>query len=303
MPESAPGIGELLSHFSWDLPWIAGLALVAWLYLRAFRRLSRSNPRIPHPAWKAASFISGIVVVAAAVLSPLEHWGNQLLWANFTGFLAITMLAPPLLLLGSPLTLAFRVSNPQGRGRLRQFYRGRVMAALTFPVVSWLLFAVATYLWQFTTLTDDAAANVFIRDAQQLSLLAVGLLFWMPALCTDPVRWRIPYPLRALYVFVEMTHKGLFGGMFLSMASAIHPGFAVGLPAWGPSAMTDQRMAILILWIGGNLIFLVALIGIIVRWVRYESRATARTDLQLEKARAAKRRHRAAIESVFHRPV
>lgn len=303
MQEAAPPFAEVMGHFAWDVPWIAGLVLAGALYLRAYLHLRRTKPRVPHSLWRTACFIAGLAVVAVAVLSPLEYWGNHLLWANFTGFLAITMIAPPLLLLGSPLTLAFRVSDRPMRARLRAFYRGPVMSALTFPVVSWLLFAVATYLWQFTTWTDDAASNVFVRDIQQLSLLAVGLLFWLPALCADPVRWRIPYPLRGLYVFVEMTHKGLFGGMFLSMASAIHPGFAAGLPAWGPSAMTDQRVAILLLWIGGNLIFLIALIGIIARWVGYEARTTARTDRRLEKARAEKRRRSAAIESVFRRSV
>src|SRR5438045_6998825 len=34
----------------------------------------------------------------------------------------------------------------------------------------------------------------------------------LPIFCADPLRWRMAYPLRALYVFVEMTHKGHAAG-------------------------------------------------------------------------------------------
>jgi hypothetical protein len=67
--------------------------------------------------------------------------------------------------------------------------------------------------------------------------------------------------------------------------------------------MTDQRISILILWIGGNLIFLVALVGLVIRWVQYEARSTARTDARLAKARAAETSRRTALERVFQKPV
>ena len=217
MTEQAPGIGEVLGHFAVDLPWLVLLGLAATAYIRASRVAGASAARSRHPRWKLGAFGAGLGAVAVAVLSPLEYYGNQFLWVNFLGFLILTMVGAPLILLGSPLTLAFRASSSVGRRRLRRFYRGRALAVATFPVVSWLGFAVVTYLWQFTALTDWAAENTFARHLQQLTLLAVALCFWSPALAADPVRWRIPHPLRALYVFVEMTHKGLFGGMFLSM--------------------------------------------------------------------------------------
>nr|WP_133117634.1 cytochrome c oxidase assembly protein [Tepidiforma thermophila] len=99
-----------------------------------------------------------------------------------------------LLLLGAPLTLAFRVASPAGRRRLRALYRSRLAAVLTFPVFTWLLFAVLTYLWQFTRLTDLAAEHGLLRDFQLASLLLTGLLFWMPALAIDPLAGASPTP-------------------------------------------------------------------------------------------------------------
>ena len=299
--ENAPGLAEIIRQWSFDPVWIAfGLAAIA-AYGLAFRRAKRLG--FEHPAWRLALFSMGVLITVVSIVSPIEHYSGQLLWVDFTGFLLLTMIVPPLILLGAPLTLAFRASGKRGRRRWRGFYRSRPVSALTFPVVAWVLFAVVTYLWQFSALTEWAQRNPAVRDLQQASLLLVGLVFWLPAVAADPMRWRIPYPLRTLYVFVEMTHKSLFGGMFLSMNTAMHARFAANAPAWAPDALTDQRMAILILWIGGNLIFVAALIGLVIGWIRYEQRNAHRTDYRLRLQREAKRLRRQALDQVFNKGI
>lgn len=288
-------------HFALSVPWLLAIGAAGTWYAYAFRRARVAGGGRGHPPARAVAFAAGLLGVAAATVSPLEHYGNQALWVDFLGFLVLTMVAAPMLLLGAPLTLAFRRAGPAGRRRLRAAYRSRAVTVLTFPVFTWLAFAVLTYLWQFTRLTEWAADARWVRDVQLGSLLAVSLLFWMPALCADPMRWRMAYPLRALYVFVEMTHKGLFGGMFLSMSHVFHPRFAAHAADWAPGAMMDQRVAIVILWIGGNMVFIAALVGIVAGWIRYESRNARRTDQRLARAREAARQKRAALDSVFGR--
>ena len=302
MSDTAPGLAEVFAHFAFDAPWYGLLLAAAGFYAVAWVRVRSERPRVPPQGWRLAAFMLGLALIFVATQSPLEHFGNQLLWANFGGMLLLSMLAPPLILLGSPLTLAFRASGPRGRALLRRFYRGRTMRIVAMPIVSWLLFAVVTYAWQFMGITEDAAANVFVRDVQQLSLLAVSLLFWWPALCADPVPWRMSHPLRVLYVAVEMTHKGLFGGMFLSLNTPVHETFAANMPAWAPSAMADQRLAILVLWVGGSLVFLVALAGIAVSWIRYEARQSHRVDRRLDALREARRLRERALGGALDRP-
>lgn len=299
--DQAPGLGTVLSDWRVDLPWVAALLGILLAYGFAFRRASIRG--FEHPRWRFLVFAAGILTVLLAVTSPVASYAGRLLWVDFTGFLLLTMIAPPLLLLGAPLTLAFRASGTAGRKRLRTAYRSRMVSALTFPAATWLAFAVATYLWQFTGLTETAIRVPAVRYLQHGSLLAIGLLFWMPAIAADPMRWRLPYPLRSLYIFVEMTHKGLFGGMFLSMTSVMHEGFARSQPGWAPDALLDQRIAILILWIGGNLIFLAALVGLVFGWVAYEQRNQRRTDYRLKLQREAARKRRAALDRVFQRPI
>jgi len=298
-----PGALGVLSHFTLDLPWLACLGLAAVLYARAYMACRGCGRTSRHPAWRLAAFMSGVALVLVAVLSPLEYYGNQLLWVDFAGFLVLTMGAAPLLVLGAPVTLAFRTLGPRGRRRLRTAIRSAPIAAITFPIATWLAFAVVTYAWQFSALTDLAARDARVRDLQLLSLLVVSLLFWAPAIQADPLRWRPGHPGRALYVFVEMTHKGLFGGMFLSMNHTFHDRMARDLPAWAPSPIMDQRIAIVILWIGGNLVFVAALVLIILGWIRYETRHARRVDLRLARAREERRRRAAALQQVFQKTI
>ena len=304
MTDQAPSLAEMLRHFSFDVPWLIVLIAMAVGYAVAFRRSRRRAQHRQQASWRLAAFLGGVAILAIAVLSPLEYYGNQVLWVDFLGFLLVTMIAPPLLVLGAPLTLAFRVSGPSGRRRLRRFYRGWLMSRLAFPLTSWMLFAVVTYAWQFSNLTDSAATNDVVRDVQQFTLLLVAVLFWMPAICADPARWRMAWPLRGLYVFVEMTHKGLFGGMFLATNHTFHAGFASRLPVWtNLTAIADQRVAILVLWIGGNMVFVVAVVFILAGWLRYERRNTHRVDWRLSLQWEARRRRKAALEKVFTKGV
>ncbi|MEO8539463.1 MAG: cytochrome c oxidase assembly protein [bacterium] len=299
--EHSPSVATVLSAWRLDPLWAALLVAGLVGYLWAFRAAAKAG--LNHPRWRLGTFAAGILAVYLAVGSPIAHYGREILWVNFTSFLLLTMVAPPLILLGAPLTLAFRATHKAGRKRLRAIYRSKLASVLTFPVATWLTFAVATYLWQFTDLTEVAARDQSVRYIQQISLLVVGLLFWMPAVSADPMRWRLPYPLRSLYVFVEMTHKGLFGGMFLAMTSVMHSDFASRAPSWAPDPLLDQRMAILILWIGGNLIFLVALVAMVFGWVAYEKRNQQRTDWRLRLQNEAKAKRRAALDQVFQRPI
>ena len=114
--DEAPDLTEVLSHFSVDLPWLAVLLVMSGWYCWAYRKTARAGH--PHPRRRLVSFVAGVSAIAVTVFTPITYFSEQLLWVNFSGFLLLTMIAAPLLVLSAPLTLAFRVATPAGRGRL-----------------------------------------------------------------------------------------------------------------------------------------------------------------------------------------
>jgi putative copper resistance protein D len=56
---------------------------------------------------------------------------------------------------------------------------------------------------------------------------------------------------------------------------------------WGPTPMQDQALAGGIMWAGGDLAFVIALIAVVAAWLRHEERENRREDARLARARVA----------------
>jgi putative copper resistance protein D len=284
-----------------NLVLVAGLAVIGAWYLRRVSMLRQTAPRVPHPQWRVVSFIFGLVVMAIVLLPPVDWLTTQAMWSHFAGILLVSMVAAPALVLGAPVLLTFRTASPAGRRRLHRILRNPFTNRLTYPIVTWVLFAAVTYLWQFSGMAAWAAQWLIVRDAQNLSLLAVGYLFWLPAIGLEPVRWTPMYPIRIVYIISEMVHKSFFAAAFLSLDEPIVEYFANNSASWAPDPRTDQTIAIIIASLGGNLIFLLACVWLVREWLRSESRAANRLDRRLARDRAAERERKAALAQVFER--
>ena len=131
MGDLAPDLG----FFDLDLFVITNLIGATCLYLWAARRT---------PGWSrmpTASFLSAMVALALAYLGPFGAWAHDAFWAHMGQHLLVLMIAGPLIVLSSPVRLAFLNLGPSGRRRLVAALRSRPMTFLTNPYVGWILFA------------------------------------------------------------------------------------------------------------------------------------------------------------------
>ena len=90
--------------FSWafePLPAFT-LAVGAFLYFRGWRKMHAQLPE-RFPFWRIICFLAGCGVIYAALASPLDAFASWLLTIHMAQHLLLTMVAPPLLLLGCPL--------------------------------------------------------------------------------------------------------------------------------------------------------------------------------------------------------
>jgi len=106
--------------------------------------------------------------------------------------LLLGMLAPALLALGAPVTLALQASGGATRRRLLRILHSRPAAVLCSPLVAWALFGgsmLALYLHAFYRISLD---NTALHDALHVHFLFAGSLFFWPVLGVDPVPRRVP---------------------------------------------------------------------------------------------------------------
>src|SRR3984885_9615911 len=87
------------------------LILVSFLYLHGLRRV-RGISASAIPGWRGASFFWGIILIWAALGSPLVAYQHDLLTVHMIQHLLLMTFAPALILLGEPL-LAFWHGLPQ----------------------------------------------------------------------------------------------------------------------------------------------------------------------------------------------
>ena len=108
---------------------VAGAAVGLWWYIRAVARLRPSR----WPKSRSRCFIAGNLVLILALMSPVDTYAELLLSVHMVQHLLLTMVAPPLLLLGAPLTLALRTVRPSDREILLRFLKGNIVRFLSQP--------------------------------------------------------------------------------------------------------------------------------------------------------------------------
>jgi len=163
-----------------------------------------------------------------------------------------------------------------------------VLRAISFPVVTWALFAAVNWGWHFSTLYNDALENTALHYVQHATFLGAALLFWWPAIGADPSPWRIPHPVRLFYLFLALPQNSFLGVALLNAGTVLYPHYVTNERSWGLSPLDDQQLGGVIMWVAGDIAFLVGMSIVIVTWMRHEERRTARLDARLAAERAAR---------------
>jgi putative membrane protein len=282
-----PRLPQLLLAWSLDPVPLLAVAVAGGAFLWAARRVEASG-RAPHPRWRTASYLAGLAAIVLALSSPIEAYEGALFSVHMVQHMLLELVAAPLLLLGAPVTLALRAATPSVRRTLLSILHSRVVAVVSFPLVGWLLFAAVNWGWHFSPLYDQALENPPLHYFQHATFLAAALLFWWPVVGADPSRWRLPYPVRLFYLFLAMPQNSFLGVALMGAPAILYPHYLSNLRTWGPTALADQSLGGVLMWVGGDLVFLTAMAGVVAAWVRQEDRRTARLDARLDaEARSA----------------
>ena len=280
----APRFPEVLLEWALNPITVAGLALIAGGYLWLAGRVDAAHPGSRVPRKRIGFFMAGTVALAVALLSPVERYEGVLFSVHMTQHMLLEFVAAPLLLLGAPMTLALRAASPGVRRALLSVLRSRLVHLLSFPLLGWLNFAAVNWFWHFSPLYDQALENQPLHYLQHATFLGASLLFWAPVIAADPIRWRLSHPVRLLYLFLAMPQNSFLGLAIYSAGSVLYPHYATNELAWGPGPMEDQQLGGVLMWVGGDAAFLVAMLIVIAAWMRHEDRRTRRMDARLDAA-------------------
>jgi putative copper resistance protein D len=295
-PAEAPSFGSLV--FGWTIEPLVALLLVAAAvaWIRLVARVNRGHPGNPVPRRRSVAFLSGLAAIAIALMSGIDAYDTALFSVHMVQHILLTLVAAPLLALGAPITLLLRAATPDVRRRLiLPVLHSRVLRVLSFPVIAWLLFAGVMWGSHFSPLFDASLENPLVHDLEHGLFLGAALLFWWPAVGLDPSPWRMPHPVRAMYVFLQMPQNTFLAVAILSSTVVLYPHYATLARAWGPTPLEDQRVAGSLMWLFGDVLFLAAVGALIAGWMAYERRREADVDRRDDRAREAIRAREAVL--------
>jgi putative copper resistance protein D len=288
-----PTFTTILTSWSGDpLPWI-GVTVATVAYLAAVRSVNRAHPLSRVPGWRVAAWLAGVAAIGLALVSAVDVYADELFAVHMVQHLLLSMVGPPLLALGAPVTLALRVATPAIRRRaLLPLLHSRVALAVSWPPLGWAVFSVVMWATHFSPLFDAALGNELLHDLEHLLYLGAGLLFWWPVVGADPGRWRLGAVARMGYLAAQMPVNSAVGLAIYFAPAVLYPHYASIQRGWGPDPLTDQQVAGVVMWGAGDVLLLAALAVAIAAWLGADERRTRRDE-----ERATRRDERATIES------
>jgi len=285
----APTPSILITGWQIDPIFIMLTLLASWAYLRAVQAVNAAHPNSPFPRKRVAYFFSGIGILVFALISPFAAYDTDLFALHMWQHILLISFAAPFLVLSTPLTLALRAANPRVRREvLLPILHSRVVRAITFPVIAWVGLSFAMWGSHFSPIYNLSLENTWFHRVEHVWYLSAALLFWWQVIGVDPTPWRMSYPVRILYLFLQMPQNSFLALSFYNSEHIIYKHYDALVRTWGPNPLLDQELAGITMWVGGDLIFLGALALVIVQWVKHEELENKRADRQQARAKAAR---------------
>jgi putative membrane protein len=271
----------MFSASTFDLRLICIVASVGAIYIRAERRAPAGNGQTGRGTSRAHRdwFLAGLATILVALQGPIDAGAATSFSVHMVQHLLLTMVAAPLLVLGAPVTLAFRASSKPARLRLRSVLRSAPIRLLSNPLVAWTLFFGVLWGSHVTGFYEASLVNPGLHDLEHVAYLGTAVLFWMPLVARDPAPSRLGYPGRILYLFFAMASMAFLGLAIFSANNVLYPAYAA-VEGTG-RALSDQRVGGALMWAGSMVCIVPALAFVMLDWMRADEREARRIDERL----------------------
>jgi len=227
--------------FVFDPGVIALLALFAFLYARAIRRLSRRGYRVPR--LQQVSWWTGMSLLTVGLLGPTAATADELFWTHMAEHLLIADIAVPFLIAGirtpvflfmPPREILVLVARNRPLRRLGSF--------VTRPLVALPLSIAVLWIWHIGPLFEAATRDPLIHALQHQSFLLANVILWWPAL--EPARRPMPAPLwKVGYLLGARMGSVMMGMLFLVSNRVLYPDlYGETAERHGLTALADQQL-------------------------------------------------------------
>lgn len=264
---------DLAASWTFEPALLATLALGALVHGQGRARLGRRIAPARERR-RAVAFYGGLVVLAAALMSPLDALASTLFSGHMAQHLLLMLVAAPLLVYARP-TAALVAGLPAGgrdlvrRSRLRgpnarTGMRGAARS-LANPVVVWIIGTLSLWAWHMPALYEAALAHEPVHVLQHASFFGAAVLFWSVVFASG-TRRGLGRPVAIVLVFATGVQGSALGAVLLFASNPLYTGHAEGARVWDVSPLADQQLAGALMWSPPALMYIVVMGWLLVRW-------------------------------------
>jgi cytochrome c oxidase assembly factor CtaG len=261
---------------------VAMILVALGLYLWGVRRHNALHPRHRWPVGKTIAWVGALFTTGIAIFSFVGVYDGELFWDHMVQHLILIMVAAPLFAVASPLRLAFSATSGTAHIVVTEALRSRVAQFFGNPIVAFILYAVVIPISHLTVWYNYTLTQESVHNAEHLTFLLVGYLFWRQIFGNDPNAHRLHPALQFFYLFMAIPIDTFTG---LSLAGASHelfPAYLASHRTWGLSYITDLHVGGDIMWVVGDTLMLWPMIPVALRWMHMDERRAVRIDRELD---------------------
>lgn len=255
--------------FDWRVWKLYPSFMVGWLLFAAAyflcigplrRRFAGSEPATPR---QVASFSVALAMMLVSLQGPLHELSDYYLFsAHMVQHLVLILAMPPFLLGGIPgwmLRPALKVKPV------------RVLArAITLPLIAFSLNNVIFLAWHFPGPYDLMMREHNIHITMHLMIMVTGTIMWWPVMSPLKELPRIAAPLQMVYLFLVGIPMMISAALITFSGTALYQWYVQAPRIFAISALDDQRLGGVIMWVPGGLVLWIAITAVYFRWTQRE---------------------------------
>ena len=249
-----------LTEFTVHPSTVIGLVCLGALYQwRAQKAPTSDSPTTS----QRACFFGALALIFLSLNGWLHDLSDYYLFsAHMVQHLLLTLVAPPLLIMGTPGWML--------RPALAWPVVGTLARWVTTAPRCFVIFNVVLAVWHLPPVYGLAMLYHNVHIVLHLCFMVAAVLMWWPILSPLPELPRISYPAQMLYLFLLSIPMSLIAICIGYADSVLYPAYAAVPRVWGITPMQDQLIGALIMWIPGGLFFFAIISVVFFRWQRID---------------------------------
>jgi cytochrome c oxidase assembly factor CtaG len=250
---------------------LIGVAALAILYALAWRRARATGA--PHrPGFgRLALFACGLLAILAALVSPIDDLGDQLLVMHMLQHVLLLDIVPILLILGLNKVLLRPVTRRLHSIEQRAGY-------LAHPAFAVFFYVGVMWAWHIPTMYDAALKNSAVHAFEHVCFAGAGTLYWWHLLSPIRNRMRLGGLGPIAYMVSTKLLVGMLGIVLAFAPSSFYPFYEHHPHYWGLSPSEDQSMAGLLMALEQSIVMGIALVVLFVQMLNESEREAQRAE-------------------------